>query len=600
MHLSMLKLHLFIQMRLAILLTLILTLAFSIAGQGVRQAVDLASYGVKVEADKRVIVVLAALEMAENNGEKLIKTPLSEKGSKFRAQLLQDNAALDVGLRGRISMFVTQYKKRHPQATDAELVEPFISMAFTLTPPPELLDPVITSDLPGNVLDVLDFAPLVRDFYRRSTIASKIDDYARSYNVEADKILRPSARAMVSELLDYLHTRPQLNAIEKRKVQTTRSNSKQKIEAVELRSHPRQFYIVPEMLAPQGNIDFIEARDDYYVMLPPDKDVRFSDVRRAFLQYVVDPIVLDNSKDATALRDWVKPQLDERRKSDPNVSPDVFLAISRSLAAAIDIRQGEYVKASIATYEARRKIDTVKTDPEKRAISADLEKFKQSLADESALRMYEDHQRGLVLTFFFADKLREIEESGFDIAASIKDMLATFDPAKENGRVAVTAEARKRALSAREENKKHPEAMIVTTENPITKGLIDIQKTIDAKDFAKASADLKQLLAKDVNDPRIHYNIGRVASLSAAKIEDPDAQSAKLMEAKDAYTEAIRLKKPDTDPALLSLTYVALARIYEHFNNNDYAIALYDQAIKLGPVGGYEDAKTGKERLLKP
>jgi hypothetical protein len=587
-------------MRLTILLTFILTLVFSVAGQAVRAGFDLSNYGVKVEADKRLIVVLAALEMAENNGEKLINTSLSENGAKFRTQLLQDTAGIDPDLKRRISLFITQYKKRHAGATDAEIIAPFISMAFTLTAVPELLDPVVTSDLPANLLDVLDFAPLVREFYRHSGIAAKLDDYAKAYNREANGVLRTSAREMVSELLDYLHTKPQLFAVEKSKVQTQQSHSKRKIEKTEVRTHERHFYIVPEMLAPQGSIHFVNARDDYYVTLPPDKDLGFSEVRRAFLQFVIDPVVLDNSKEITALRDWVKPQLDERRKSDPNVSPDVFLTISRSLAAAVDIRQAEYIKGAIATAEARRKIGSLKTDAEKRAVSTELEKFKQSLADESALRLYEDYQKGLVLTFFFADNLREIEESGFDIAASLKDMLASFDPAKESGRVAATADARKRALAEREEKKKHPEANNLTAENPITKGLIEIQKTIDAKDYTKAAADLKQLLSRDANDPRIYYNIGRVASLSAAKIDDPDAQNAKLLEAKTAYSDVLRVKKPDTDPTLLSLTYVALGRIYEHFNNTGDALALYNEAIKLGQLGAFQEALAAKQRLLKP
>ena len=58
----------------------------------------------------------------------------------------------------------------------------------------------------------------------------------------------------------------------------------------------------------------------------------------------------------------------------------------------------------------------------------------------------------------------------------------------------------------------------------------------------------------------------------------------------------------DTDRALLSLTYVALARIYEHFDNKDTAIKLYDAAIKQGDVAGgaFRDALAGKQRLLKP
>lgn len=592
-------------MRPIILLTFILCFAFAANGQAVQQGFDLSNYGVKIEADKRLIIVLAALEMAETKteagaSEKLINTPLSEKGLKFREQLLQDNAGLDADLKRRISSFVVQYKKRHPKWTDAELVAPFMSMAFTLSPAPELADPVITTDLPGNLLDVLDFAPLAREFYRRSAIASRLDDYVKTYARESDGVLRTSSREMVSELLDYLHTRPQLFATEKRKIETTRSNSKRKIEKTEIRTHERHFFIVPEMLAPQGSINFLNARDDYFVILPPDKDLSFSDVRRAFLQFVVDPLVLSSTKEITALSEWTKQRLDENRKTNPNVSPDVILTIARSLAAAVDVRQEEFIRLRIATDQARRKIDALKTEAEKRAVSAELEKFKQSLADENTLKLYEEYESGLVLVFFFADKLKEIEDSGFDIAASLKEMLATFDPAKETNRLAGTAEARKRALAAREERKTHPETRVTVVENPVTAKLREIQKIIDSKDYAKAAADLKQLQTQNPSEPRIYYNIGRVTGLIAAGIDDADAQAEKLIEAKTAYTKVLTTATPDTDKALLSLTYVALARIYEHFNRNDEAIKLYDQAIKLGEIGAYRDAMSGKQRLLRP
>ena len=168
--------------------------------------------------------------------------------------------------------------------------------------------------------------------------------------------------------------------------------------------------------------------------------------------------------------------------------------------------------------------------------------------------------------------------------------------------VATAAEARKRALAAREDSKNHPETNNLKAENPVTTALINIQKTIEARNYAAAAAELKKLLAENPSDSRIYYNIGRVAALSAVAIEDPDAQAEKLIEAKAAYNSVISNATPDTDKALLSLTYVALARIYEHFNKTDDAIKLYDAAIKLTDVagGGFNEALAGKQRLLKP
>ncbi|MEQ1605680.1 MAG: hypothetical protein ABL999_12510 [Pyrinomonadaceae bacterium] len=582
--------------------------ALSVSGQAVPASFDLLNYGVRIDPDKRLIVVLAAIEMATQKNaagvdEKMINTPLSESGALFREQILKDNTALDPELRRKISTFIAQYKRSHPKATDADVIAPFISMAYTLTPVPELGDPVITNDLPGPLLDVLDFAPLVREFYRRSVIGSKLDDYIKEYKADSDAVLRRSAREMVSELLDYLHTRPRLTFTEKVLTTTTKKGTKNTtLQQVETREHERRFFLVPEKLAAKGTINFLNIRDDYYVIVPPDTDLSFSEVRRAFLQFVIDPLVLNNAKEIATVRGFVKPLLDEKRKTDPSITPDVFLAVTRSLVAAVDVKQAEFARLRIATEQSRSKILTLKNDIEKKKLADELKAYEQSLADESLQHLYEDYEKGSVLSFYFAEQLKGIEDSGFDIGASLKEMLAAFDAAKESGRVVSTADARKRALAAREERKTKPDTRMIVAENPVTTKLQEIQKIISAKDYAKAESELKSLLAKNPTEPRIHYNIGRVAGLQAVAIEDPEAQSLKLLEAKKAYTEVLKNATQATDAALLSLTFVALGRIYEFNNDKSYATKLYDEAIKLDDVrgGGYKEALDAKARLIKP
>ncbi|MGE3467478.1 MAG: hypothetical protein AB7J13_11155, partial [Pyrinomonadaceae bacterium] len=428
------------------------------------------------------------------------------------------------------------------------------------------------------------------------------DSYVKAYHAESDTVLRVSARDMVKEMLDYLHTRPRLIFAERVKVETQKAKSKSTtLTQTEVREHERRFFLVPEKLAAKGDIIFLNIRDDYYVIVPPDTNLSFSDARRAFIRFVIDPLILRNSNEIAGMRDWAKPLIDELRKTDRSISIDPYLAINRSLVAAIDVRQTEYTQIRIATEQARARISGLKTDAEKRAVSAELEKFKQALSDESVLRLYEDYQKGAVLSFYFAEQLKGIEDSGFDIASSLREMIASFDGVKETERVVATADARKRALAAREERKKNPENTALVVENPITTRLLEIQKTIEAKDYAKATADLKQLLVDSPSEPRVYYTIGRVAGLSAVGIADPDDQAAKLLEAKTAYSNVIRTAKPTTDRALLSLTYVALGRIYEFENQNEYAVKLYDEAIKLGEMigGGHAEAMAAKARLIK-
>jgi len=323
-------------------------------------------------------------------------------------------------------------------------------------------------------------------------------------------------------------------------------------------------------------------------------------VRRGFLQFVIDPLVYGNTREIEAIRPVVKKLLDERRKTDATASPDVYLTVSRSLVAAIDAKQAENIRVKALTAQARSRIDNLKTDAEKRAVVQDLEKVKLGLADETALRLSEDYEKGALLAFYFAEQLKGFEDSGFDIASSMKDMVAAFDGTKETDRLGQFAEARKRAAAAREERKRTPVASIIV-ENPVTTRLLEVQKFIDAKDYTRASAELKALRSQNPNEPRIHYNIGRVASLSAETLTDEQQQRAALVEAKTAYENVIKSATPNTDRALLSLTYVALAKIYEFYDEKSYAAAVYDKAIQLGPVAGgaHGEALTAKARLIK-
>jgi len=588
-------------------LALILAAALAAVAQNVPSGFDISNYGVKIEPDRRVILVLATIDAARSQnatGEnvRLINTKLSAAGTAFRGRMDSDLTVPD-DLRQKISTFLARYKKQHPDRSDAELVTPFVAMAYSLAQPPDLGDPVVTSDLPGELLDVLDFAPLVREFYRRSGISAKLDQYLRDYQAASDPGLRSSTRDMVSEILDYLHTKPQTVFAERVKIEADKAKKRSPaLKSVEIREHDRRFLVVPEMLAPAGNVQFLNVRDDYYVVVPPDTDLTVSDARRAFIQYVVDAIVLTNAKDVSTVLPGVKLLLDGRRKIDPNISPDAYLAISRSLVAAIDAREAEFSRVDAATAIARQKLAGLKTDDQKRAVTAELQKFKHAQADETALRLSEDYEKGAVLDFYFAQQLRGMEASGFDIAASMRDMLLSLDTAKESDRLTEFAEARKRGQAAREARKTSPTSTdIAIVENPVTTRLLGIQKTIEAKDYSKAAADLEQLRKDSPNDPRIYYNIGRVATLQLDSITDADEQAKKLIEAKDAYVKVLDTATPTTDRALLSLTYVALARIYEFYNQKEMSLKLYDQAIAIAdvPGGAYAQAIAGKQRLLK-
>ncbi len=589
-------------MKKVLLFAIVFIASVNVFAQNQPTSFDLTNYGVKIEPDKRLIIVMASLEAAG------LDTPLAADGEKFRRKLKTDLLGLSPELRQKLTVFVEQYKRRHPKATNAEIVAPFISMAYTLAPAPNLSDPIRATDLPGDLLEVLDFAPLVREFYRSSlkvadeTVSMKIklDEYFKDYQTSGDN-LRPSTAVMVGELLDYLQTKPQLTYIERIKTQSNPAKGKKTLEKTEIRERVRRFFIVPEMLAPKDTINFRNIGDDYFAIVPPNTDLSRSEVRRAYLQFVIDPLVLTNGKEILTVRDGIKTLLETRRKENPDISPDVFLAVTRSLIAAVDARQIESVKTQIATNQARRKIDQMKTDDEKRAVSAELNKFKETLADETALQLSEAYEKGAVLSFYFADQLKGFEDSGFDIAGSLRDFILSLDATKEINRLTQFADARKRASAAREERRKNGGSQEIIIENPVTKRLIEIDQFTRAKNYTESEKQLKSLLTANPSESRIYYALGRVASLSAEGIADAEARQRRLSEAKVAYENVIRSATPKTDAALISLAYVALARIYEFYGEDAYAIKIYEAAIKVGNVtdGAYAEAVAAREKLMK-
>lgn len=584
------------------------------------------------------MVVMASLEAAG------LDTPLTADGEKFRRKLKTDLQSISPELRQKLVVFVERYKTRFAEKYKQELSEadkkefsalleksrqglskeerkqftekykaffngltaPFISMAYTLSPAPDFSDPRRETDLPGDLLEVLDFAPLVRELYR-AALKSKLDEYAKDYQTAGDA-MRLSTVRMVFGLLNYLHTRPELTYLDRIKTQVKDSKGKKNLEKIELRERTRRFYIVPEMFAVRETVNFRNIGDDYFAIVPPATDLSVSEVRRAYLQFVVDPLVLKNGKEISTVRDGIKTLLDERRKSNPNVSPDVFLTVSRSLVAAIDARQIEFEKTRLATAQARQNIDLMKTVNEKKAVSAGLETFKKTIANETALQLSEAYENGAVLSFYFADQLKGLEDSGFDIAGSIRDFILALDATKETNRLAQNAEARKNALAAREERRKNSGGQEIVIDNPVTKRLLEIDLITKQKNYAEAEKRLVQLVGEYPNESRVYYALGRVASLSAEGVTDETARNKRLLDAKAAYERAILATRKYPDPAtkkpdaaLISLSYVALARIYEFAGDTSYAIKVYEAAIQMGDVsdGAYKEAVAAREKLIK-
>ena len=564
---------------------------------------DLSEYGVQFEADPRLIVVMAALEVAG-----LDSVPTGREPSAFRLKVRKDMANLDPALRQRLRNFYEQNRLAAP-ATAADQTSRYVSLALALGPPPGLEAPVRSEDLPAGLLEVLDFAPLVQEFYRRSGIDEQMVGYTRAYQAEGDRLRAPTAE-MVRSILSYLHTRPITLTNERVEVKDTgNKKSDSKVKRFTLHQKDRRFRVVPDLLAAPGAINFRVISDDYYAIVPEGTEPASSELIRAYLQYVIDALVLRFNKEIAERRDQVKLVLDERQKAGAEVTPDVFLSVSRSLVAAADARYNEQRRLEILALDVRQRLQSAKDEPSRAALTKSVQAQVAEIKDETVARLADEYEKGAVLSFFFADQLKGIESSGFDISNFFPDMMASFDPARESKRPAEYAEARQRAVAARAaraaarkaESESNSSAANVRDAG-LVKELTGVEQTLRNKDYNDAEAKLKSMLASYPREPRIFFALGQTASLAAMDATDENIRDERLNRALGHYRLAVQSASPETDKAVLSRAHESMGRINAFLDNKVEAAKEFDEAIRIGEVSGgaYREALEGKKKLAQP
>jgi tetratricopeptide (TPR) repeat protein len=378
-----------------------------------------------------------------------------------------------------------------------------------------------------------------------------------------------------------------------------------------VREHERRFFIVPDLLAVPGATNYRVIADDYYVIVPEGADPDSPELRRAYLQYVVDPIVVRFNRDIAQRREQLKQLLDERAKAGASVTPDIFTAVSRSLVIAAEARLDEAVNLASLSNESRNRIDRTKDASARAVIARETQASRSLVEDETVAQLADAYEQGAVLVFYFADQLRGFESSGFDISNLFADMIASFDPARESRRLAEAAEARSRALVARRERQAQRQAARMTAAPEETgggaaeraaliKSLSDVEKMLQLKDYPGAETRLKSLLQQFQGEPRIFFALGQTASLWARDTTDDNLQATRLNQALTHYRMAIERTPEGLESPLVCRAHEAMGRILAFLDRTDEAMKEFDAILQTGSScteALKEAARDGKRKL---
>lgn len=577
-------------------------------------APDLNAYGIQISPDPRLVAMMAALDAAGWD-----PTPEGASPSVFRAAVRRDTAALDPILRGRMREFFERYALKDvpddPKTTDvneaarytpADQAARYISLAYTLGQPPAFDAPQRSDDLPSGVLDVLDFVPLLREFYKQSGMDARMSTYVQQHRAAGERLREPSID-MARAVLAYLNTRPETTVVERVRV-TDASASKKKKDAKPVtvtHERDRRFRIVPDLLAAPGAINFRATGDDYYAIVPADIDPRQSEIRRAYLQFVIDPLVARFSRDVAARREEIKQLLEkERTRKGRDLSPDVFLAVSRSLVAAADVRMEAAARTRALQIETSRSLQAATTQAQKDAALADSKTRQAAIEDSSTAQLADAYERGAVLSFYFAEQLKGLEGSGFDVSNFITPMVADFKPEREMTRpaeyapvVARVREARARAAAER------ANAVESTPNNParaaLVKSLADVDELLRVRNYEEAETRLTALREQNRSEPLVYLALGQTASLSAQEAFDENLQAERLNKALAHFRQAIILSEPDADRTIILRAHLASGRILAHLERNDDALKEFDAVINASaPTDRFHQEALAEKKKL--
>ncbi|HLI83902.1 MAG TPA: hypothetical protein VKV17_08285 [Bryobacteraceae bacterium] len=256
----------------------------------------------QLDASPTLFTIMAAIQAAGYNADLT-----SSMNSPLRAQVREAVAKHDLPSLPKIKAFY----ERHRKSNDAAELAQYVSFGLFAGPPPAFTVKTRDLDLPPDVRGMRDLAPLLAVFYKEAHIA----ELWQQAQPEIDKALERYHQGVSEAVL-------QVNSYLRQQTSGFKG---------------RRFQIYLELLAPPNQIQTRSYDTGYTIVITPSPEPRISDVRHAYLHYLLDPLALRN-RDVVSRK---QPLMDHAQRApalDPAVKNDILLLTTDSLIAAIEAR----------------------------------------------------------------------------------------------------------------------------------------------------------------------------------------------------------------------------------------------------------------------
>ena len=544
---------------------------------------------VSVGSDIRTFVVMAAINIAGFDYE-----PGGQPLSPARQEIRKDLASrVDPALKERLASFYRAH--RRPGVDEGIDATRYAALSLMMTPPPSFsIYTLEESQIPPDLRPLLEFIPLVRDFY----IKTNIKDFAQKYIGLAEQYAAQYRRPVgetIYQVFEYFHLQPEfIMAMKPVIISTGEPGAKVKQQKEIARTRTRQVFINLDPLASLGSSfardDLINAKDelmsrrigdDYLVTVGPSREYNLDAVRNALIRFTIDPMIERSLRTSLEYKDPILNLAKSVPTSAKEFQVSVYQVVRESLARASEARMKRLVSGPRGPYSE----------------------------DDGIYDMAQAYLRGAVLSFHFYEALIGLEKVGIRLEEYYPQMLATINFDREGKRAAefepvVARVTAKRRAESGGERAGSAEA----SPSLVSKNVHSSDDLIRQKRYPEAKAILDEILAAEPKNARALYGLARVYNQMPSPIEqDPksdendkiQAQHERLQRAIKLYLGAVEAASPEAERWLVQWSYVLIGRIYDFQEFRQDAISYYEKAIAIGeniPNGAYKEAMEGKQK----
>ena len=474
---------------------------------GDRENVTLNDVNVEIALDRRVIVMMAALNVAGYDYESG-----NRQLSTLRKQVREDLQATSPALVEKLKAY---FKAHRAGRSDAAAVAPYLTLALSITDAPAFTIDVPTERLPDEVRDILDFTLLLQEFYQAVSFGRLAPKYVNAYT-QAASTYGPAASYAVSAVISYLHTEPILE-LPPSYVSRTRPQAQPKRaagkegETFVAPNRIRKFVILPDLLNATGSAHLRTVRDTYYLLLGPSAEPNVEAMRRGFLAFVVEPLTDRAVREVTANREQLRKLLETRGdKVDPEYTQrSAFFLVTDSLVRALDVRM------SVVGLPPRRNYAEI----------------------DGLFELSQAYERGSVLVFHFYNRMAAVEQVGANLKDYFNDLILRIDFEREASRLDEYGQRLSRYKQSKLEaaSSPAPTATIANSDEQTTARILSADDLIKSRRYDEAKVILEGVHREHPNNARALFGLADVTSKNASLITDSDRLAEHLYAAVELY-----------------------------------------------------------------